>query len=390
MRLVSLIAALALTITGASAAAAADLSDQLAKVMARGWPGAAVLVERTDGEIETAAAGWARLETNEPMRADTAFHMCSINKTITAAAVLALVDKGKLTLDQKVLTILDDDVVRRIPHIEAVTVRQLLDHSSGIYPTNNDPDYIDTLVGERAFTRRVWAPLELIELATRPENKPAAKPGEGHHYGDTNYVLLGLIVERVTDEPYKTHIARTIFDPLGMSSSYFYSDILQGKRQPVPKPADGYIKLSKELTDAVKMNPGFKLARPGMLNTSVAAERIDPAGGIVTTLPDLSKFAHALFRGKLLAPPSQDFLVAVAREMAGVAVGKQKTRTLQGAATSFGLVLFKEGDGPGGFNTLMAYHPGTASIFLGFTNQFGAFDEVDVMMTDIMGPIVRN
>jgi D-alanyl-D-alanine carboxypeptidase len=390
MRPASLFAAVTLIVIGTSAAAAADLSDQLAKVTARGWPGTAVLVERIDGKIETAAAGLAKLETNEPMRADTAFHMCSINKTITAAAVLALVDQGRLTLDQKVLTILDEDVVRRIPHIDAITVRQLLDHSSGIYPTNNDPDYVDTLVGERAFARRVWSPLELVELATRPDNKPVAKPGEGHHYGDTNYVLLGLIVERVTGEPYKAHIARTIFRPLGMSSSYFYSDVLQGKRQPIPTPADGYLKLSKELTDAVKMNPGFKLARPGVLNTSTAAERIDSAGGIVSTLPDLAKFAQALFRGKLLAPPSQDFLFAVAREMAGVAAAKQKTRTLQAAATGFGLVLFKEGDGPGGFNTLMAYHPGTGLIFLGFTNQFGAFDEVDVMMTDIMGHILRN
>ena len=390
MRSASIIAALALTVIGTSVAAAADLSDQVTKVMARGWPGVAVLVEWPDGKIETAAAGLAKLETNEPMRADTAFHMCSINKTITAAAVLALVDKGKLALDQKVLTILNDDIVRRIPHIEAITVRQLLDHSSGIYPTNNDPDYVDTLVGERAFTRSVWTPLELVELATRPENKPTAKPGEGHHYGDTNYVLLGLIVERITGEPYKAHIARTIFEPLGMSSSYFYSDVLQGKRQPVPAPADGYIKLSKELTDAVKMNPGFKSAAPGVLNTSVAAERIDAAGGIVTTLPDLAKFAHALFRGKLLAPPSQEFLFAVAHEMKGVAAGKQKTRALQGAATSFGLVLFKEGDGPGGFNTLMAYHPGTGAIFLGFTNQFGMFDEVDVMMTHIMGPVLKD
>ncbi len=76
-------------------------------------------------------------------------------------------------------------------------------------------------------------------------------------------------------------------------------------------------------------------------------------------------FASALFRGKLLSATSQAFLTSVEREMAGADIGNQMTRTLQGAATPFGFVLFKEGDGPGGFNTLMAYHPASDTIFIG-------------------------
>jgi hypothetical protein len=82
-------------------------------------------------------------------------------------------------------------------------------------------------------------------------------------------------------------------------------------------------------------------------------------------------------------------MTAVEGEMAGTEIGKQKTRALQAAATTFGLVLFKAGDGPGGFNTVMAFHPTTGTIFLGFTNQFGDFNEVDVMMTDLMSAAVR-
>lgn len=69
------------------------------------------------------------------------------------------------------------------------------------------------------------------------------------------------------------------------------------------------------------------------LNTSIAAERIDPAAGLITTLPDLRKFAAALFRGKLLSAKSQSFMTAVAGAMADTEVGKQKTRALQAAAT---------------------------------------------------------
>jgi D-alanyl-D-alanine carboxypeptidase len=287
-----------------------------------------------------------------------------------------------------VIDFLPQPVVGRIPFIADVTVAQLLDHGSGIYPTNNDPAYISTLVGRDALTKRIWSPLELIELATRPENKPTAKPGEGHHYSDTNYVLLGLIAEQLTHEPLKQHLARTLLGPLGMNNTYFYSDVLAGSRTESANLASGYIKLTTDLTKAVSFNPGFTSPRPGLLNADGAAERIDAAGGLITTLPDLHRFASALFRGRLLSAKSQARLIAVQAEMAGAAAGKNMTRALQGAMTRFGFVLYKEGDGPGGFNTLMAYHPDTDTIFIGYTNQFGDFDEVDTLMTEVMNTAI--
>lgn len=195
----SLVSLAALLVALAAATAAAGdaprpLDLALAKVMERGWPGVAVLVEHPDGKVMTATAGLASIEANAPMTPTTGFHMCSINKTFTAVAILRLVDQGKLSLDRKVIDILDQPVVKRIPHVDDITIAQLLDHSSGIYPTNNDPAYLKTLIGSDAFTGRVWTPEEMVELATRPENKPAGAPGEGHYYSDTNYVLLGMIV----------------------------------------------------------------------------------------------------------------------------------------------------------------------------------------------------
>ncbi len=360
------------------------LDRAVAAVMTRGWPGVAVLVETADGTVETAAAGLARIETNTPMTAASAFHMCSINKTFTAVAILRLVDQGRLSLDQRVVDILDQAVVRRIPNVDRVTVAQLLEHASGIYPTNNDPDYLRTLIGSEAFTRRVWRSEEMVELATLPANKPVAAPGDGHHYSDTNYILLGMIVERVSGESYRTHVTRTILTPLRMSATYFFSDVLEGRRAPSPSVANGYIRLTQSVTEAVAFNLGFKSPRAGWLNTSEAAERVDAAGGLVTTLPDLALFASALFHGRLLSEKSQSFLVAVEREMAAAKVADRQTRTLQGAVTSFGFVLYKEGDGPSGFNTLMAYHPSSGTVFVGFTNEFGSFDEVETLMSDVM------
>ena len=372
-----------------SGASVADSLDQaLAGTLKRGWPGVGVLIETGGGRVRIATAGLANIETRAPMTPATGFHMCSINKTFTAVAILRLVDQGKLSLDRKVISILGQPAVKRIPNIADITVAQLLDHSSGIYPTNNDPAYIKTLVGSDAFSGRVWTPEEMVELATLPENKPTAKPGDGHHYSDTNYILLGMIVASVSGESLKTHIARTILEPLGMGVTYFYSDVLTGKRTTPATVANGYIKLTKDLAGAVVFNPGFKSPEPGWLNTSAAAERIDAASGLITTLVDLHKFASALFRGKLLSPTSQAFLTSVKGELAGAEVGKQKTRTLQGEVTPFGPVLFKEGDGPGGFNTLMAYHPSSDTIFIGFTNEFGNFDEVDTLMMNVMSTTI--
>jgi D-alanyl-D-alanine carboxypeptidase len=388
-----ILAAFSASLVLAASPAAADkprpIDLAVAKVMKRGWPAVAVLVESADGTVQTAAAGFASLERRTPMTPAAGFHMCSINKTFTAVAILRLVDEGKLSLDHKVTALLDQPVVKRVPYIEGITVGQLLDHSSGIYPTNNDSIYLDTLIGAHAFSRRDWTPQKMVELATRPENKPKAKPGDGHYYSDTNYILLGMIVERVSREPYKVHVARTILRPLGMDATYFHSDVLEGKQAATTSVANGYIKLTTDLTNAVTFNPRFPAPRKGWLNTSSAAESIDAAAGLVTTLPDLQKFAAALFRGKLLTPESQSFMIAVQGEMAGIEIGKQKTRALQAAATAFGLVLFKSGDGPGGFNTLMAFHPETGTIFLGFTNQFGDFDEVDIMMSELMSAAVR-
>jgi hypothetical protein len=127
--------------------------------------------------------------------------------------------------------------------------------------------------------------------------------------------------------------------------------------------------------------PGTKLT-----NTTLAGERIDSVAGIVTTLPDLMKYAQALFSGRLLSAKSQRFLMAAADGMEQMAIGKQRTFTLQAVRKPYGVLLYKEGDGPG-CNTLMAYRSATGQIYLGFTNSFGYFDEIDFMMDNVIGKL---
>jgi CubicO group peptidase (beta-lactamase class C family) len=131
--------------------------------------------------------------------------------------------------------------------------------------------------------------------------------------------------------------------------------------------------------------PGDKRSGGQLLNTTLAAERIDAAGGLVTTLPDLLKYASALFRGKLLSPKSQAFLMSVEEGMNEQPLGKGRIWAMQAIRKPYGVLVYKEGDGPGGVNTLMAYNPSTGEIFLGFVNVFGYFDEIHFLMDEVIG-----
>ena len=141
-----------------------DLKSLLQKGVDRGYPGIAVLIQSPDGKIRSAAAGYSDLENRTPMRVDDAFHLASINKTLTAVAILRLVDDHKLSLNATLKECLGE-AVKQIPNADRITVSQLLDHSSGIYATNNDVDYLATVIGPKADPTRVWKPTELIALA---------------------------------------------------------------------------------------------------------------------------------------------------------------------------------------------------------------------------------
>jgi D-alanyl-D-alanine carboxypeptidase len=233
--------------------------------------------------------------------------------------------------------------------------------------------------------------VELIALASRDRSKPSGEPGQGHYYSDTNYILLGMIVERVSGRPFKDHLTQTLLVPLGMNSTYFYSSFLGKDAHPPEPTVQGYLLATDELRSAISINAMFKPVsgdkRSGgqLLNTTLAAERIDAAAGVVTTLPDLLKYASALFRGKLLSPKSQAFMMSVAEGMNGEPAGTKRVWAMQAIHKRYGVLVYKEGDGPGGVNTLMAYNPSTNEIFLGFTNIFGYFNEVDFLMDDVIG-----
>ena len=170
-----------------------SFDDVLQTGIDKGLTGVTLAVDR-DGEVLfNGAAGLANSEAQAPLAPTDRFRIYSITKTFTAVLALQLVDEGVLSLDDTVADLLDDPVVARIPHVEQITLRQLLTHTSGVYDyfAPDSPFWQDAYLGEEADWSRVWTPEELLAYADGANHAPDFAPGEGVHYSNTGYVLLG-------------------------------------------------------------------------------------------------------------------------------------------------------------------------------------------------------
>jgi D-alanyl-D-alanine carboxypeptidase len=268
----------------------ATLDAVLQAGLDRGIPGVALRVERGDEVIFDGAAGLASLEQQTPVAPTDRFGVGSITKTFTATLVLQLVDAGVLTLDDTVSQWLDNPVVARIPHVDEITLRQLLNHTSGVYDYFDDdsPFWQDAYFGEGADWARVWTPMEALTYADGAKHAPYFAPGEGIHYTNTGYVLLGLIVEEAIGQSYAERLHARILDPLGLEDTFYAAT------EPVPGgKAEAYQLIEGKLVNVSAID----LSSPGA------------AGGMVSTTRDLARFAKALFGGELLRPATLEEMV---------------------------------------------------------------------------------
>jgi D-alanyl-D-alanine carboxypeptidase len=281
----SISAALVLAVRPVSVAAPAvaasghsDLRRDLDAVVTAG--ASAAVAEYADRSgARRAAAGVARLGRPGPAPVNGRFRIGSVSKTFLATVVLQLAAERRLSLD--------DTVERWLPGVVpdggGITLRQLLNHTSGIY------DYTDAM-GLSPVTwlpqrYRSWEPAELVALATA--KPPMFPPGADWAYSNTNYVLLGMVVEEVTGRPYAAEIERRIIRPLGMRDTES-----PGERTVITGPhAHGYLPAGAgEPVDVTTMNPSIAGA----------------AGDMISSTADLNRFLRALLTGRLLPPAQLD------------------------------------------------------------------------------------
>jgi D-alanyl-D-alanine carboxypeptidase len=271
----------------ASTVAPPALEQSLDTLVADGVPGA-IALEREGGREWHAASGLADLRTKRPIRAEDRFRIGSMTKAFVSTVVLQLVAERRLSLGDSV----EHWLPGIVPDGGAITVRELMNHTSGLYDYVDLPFYLQLLHDPL----KRWRPLELVQRAVA--HPPLFAPGTSWSYSNTNYILLGLIVAAADEAPARLQVASPAFEayrriivPLGLRHTSFplVDPDVRGSH------AHGYV-----------IDPPPAWGLPAILDTT----RSSPswawtAGAIVSTLDDVADFHRALFTGGLLDPDQQ-------------------------------------------------------------------------------------
>jgi D-alanyl-D-alanine carboxypeptidase len=259
-------------------AAGTALDAAVGDVVAAGVPGILVRVQEPHRAARRLAAGVSDLATGAALRPTAQFRIGSITKTFVATAVLQLVGEGRLTLDEP--------VARRLPDLLAngdqITVRQLLNHTSGLADYTAHPELFAGII-----RNRTWEPRELLTLAG--ELTQQFEPGAAWAYSNTNYIAAGLLIEAVTGRPLARELDRRIFSPLRLDHT----------SMPVATARlSGYYAHGYTSTDSIPTADGRPLDV-----TSYNPSHAWAAGAIVSSAADLSTFYRTLLGGGLLSMP---------------------------------------------------------------------------------------
>lgn len=222
------------------------------------------------------AYGYADVETKTVATPKTKYKIGSITKMFTSAIIFQLVEEKKLTLDTKL-----SEFFPKIKNAGKITIADMLNHKSGIYNYTDNPEF--GTYKSKLQNRK--------DMLNRLESYPAAfEPGEKAEYSNSNYFLLGYIIQDITKKPYKDNVMSRIVSKAGLKNTYYYSKINPKKNEAFSYSyADG------------------KWIKTEEWHESIAGA----AGGLQSTPADLTKFIKALFDGKIITKESLDQMTAL-------------------------------------------------------------------------------
>lgn len=323
-------------------------------------PGAMVLL-RTPQKEFIVGSGTTKLGAAIAPQADTHFRIASNTKTMTSAVILLLVQEGKLALGDPL-----SKYVAGVPNGDAITIAELLSMRSGLYNYANAPELAASLDHDPA---KVWTSAELLAIAI--EHQPTFAPGQTFEYCNTNYLLLGLIAEKVEARPLAAIFSTRLFSPLGMRETLLPASPINTLPEPyshgylygsssyalgdAPYPADlqatataGTLKPN----DDTDQNPSYALA----------------AGGAISTAHDLTVWIRALVRGQVLDAGSQRrWFDSLAPEDPGKPDGQKYGYGITEISFGPNRLYFHGGEMPG-YNSFMGHDPINDITLIVWTN----------------------
>ncbi len=249
----------------ASTSFEADATQRFHELTKGDVPGFAVLVARNGQVVFQGGFGLANIEAKVPIQPATKFRIGSISKQFTAAAVLRLSEQGKLSLSDTLATYFPD-----FPNGREITIRHLLTHTSGLHSYTEKPEFYGRVTNAITSSQL---------LAWFHDDPPDFKPGNGFHYSNSGYFVLGEIVSKVSGKSLGDYLKDSFFDPLGMKDTGIYTN-----SAPPPGMAQGYEFNSGKYEAALDWDMSWA----------------GGAGALYSTVGDLFLWNEALFGGRVL------------------------------------------------------------------------------------------
>jgi D-alanyl-D-alanine carboxypeptidase len=328
--------------TAAAAGAGRQLQTSLDGLVDDGFPAALGTVTEADGETVNLASGVADLKSKQAAAPNGQVRIASNTKMFTATVVMQLVDEGAVSLDEPLETYLPGLVKGDGIDGRQISVRQLLQHTSGL------PEYIVDLLNHEGGLTRYWAPRDILDMAL---THPAVfAPGERWEYSNTNYVVLGLLIERITGAPLENQIDERIVQPLDLKQTVLPhgGDRTIPGEHPLgyhPDPETG------KLVDSTELDPGATWA----------------AGGMLSTPSELNTFMQALFDGKLTSAESLKQMLTTVPAEEDVWPGSAYGLGVQAYPLSCGGVAWGHGGDIFGYETRNAVNDSGEAVMIAVT-----------------------
>lgn len=253
--------------------------------VAQRWPGLSVAIVLADGRVIAATSGYADTTKKTLLTTRDRLLQGSVGKTYVAAVAMQLVAEGRLDLDAPIARYLGREAwFDSLPNGRDVTVRQIMQHTSGLVRYEFQPAVTARL---RAEPFKVWTPVERLRALFGAKAPFAA--GKGWEYSDTNYIVLGMIIEQLTGQSYYDAVQRRVLTPLALRNT------IPSDKRALPMVANGYAGSKNDLGgyDASIGADGLMAINPQFEWTG---------GGIASTTSELAQWAKLLYEGKAFPP----------------------------------------------------------------------------------------
>src|SRR5215203_841888 len=326
------------------------------------FPGATAGFVLPDGNSASVATGLSDLEAKTPLRPSDKMPAGSIGKTFVAVVALQLVQEGRLSLDGKLGQLLGREKwFARLPNSGELTLRVLLNHSSGIPNHVEDKGFLKALFNDSA---REIGHEDLLAYVLG--KRPLFPAGRGYYYSDTNYILVGLAVEKAAGRPLYELVAERILKPLRLDAT------IPSDAPTLPGVANGYLKGKPVIVGGrFTVNPQWEWA----------------GGGFASTAEDLARWAGALYGGQVLRPGTLEEMLrgAPSGEGQGYGLGTQIYESKWGKAYGH------DGEFPG-YLSDVRYYPRfkiSVAVQVNADESEGAQRFIDTAADDIAQAVIR-